>query len=37
MPSDTHAFYDNLVCEDESKRTLKCQQAAEKKMKAKKS
>ncbi|KAL4126158.1 hypothetical protein QTP88_010384 [Uroleucon formosanum] len=31
MPSDTHAFYDSLICEDESQRTLKRQQAAEKK------
>ena len=31
MPSDTHALYDNLICEDESKRTLKRQQVAEKK------
>ncbi|KAF0715859.1 Uncharacterized protein FWK35_00033945, partial [Aphis craccivora] len=23
MPSDTHTFYDNLICEDESKTTLK--------------
>lgn len=31
MPSETHAFYDSLICEDKSKRTLKRQQAAEKK------
>jgi len=31
MPSDTHAFYDSLICEDESQRTLKRQQAVEKK------
>jgi hypothetical protein len=36
MPSDTHAFYDNLICEGESKRTLKRQQAVEKKTKAEK-
>lgn len=29
LPSDTHAFYDSLICEDESQRTLKRQQAAE--------
>lgn len=31
MSSDTHAFYNSLICDNESKRTLKRQQTMENK------